>query len=207
MRRLKTRTPAKRLSFVGAFAVTALISVLLSALTSCRVSDRRGFHLDLTDFDQQAAVLDDVLVWPVQQRGVKLDDSLLRRMTEHLHRGVLRREYSALSRSMTDKIAETQGPDEAIAIQAAKQKQADGVLLLHLTKWDERGLLSLGKVRAEGELRLVSPEGSLLWQGRLVCDEVLVDGLGGPRSLEERRQVAVERLADLVAARLPQHRV
>ncbi|MCB9890533.1 MAG: hypothetical protein H6832_08295 [Planctomycetes bacterium] len=184
-----------------------LIATVLLGSTSCRVSDRRGFTLDLTDFEQSAAVLDDVMVWPVQQRGVRLSETLLQRMTDRLHRGVVRREYSALNRAMIDKIAEMQGPDESIAIQAAKQKRADGVLLLHLTKWDERGLLSLGKVRVEGELRLLSPEGSVLWQGRLVCDEVLVDGLGGPRNLEERREVAVERLADLVAARLPQHRV
>lgn len=184
-----------------------VLGAMLLLTGSCRVADTRGFRLDLTDFDQNSAVLDDVIVWPVQQRGVRLSDPLLKRMTDRLHRGVLRREYSALSRTLIDRIAEQQGPDESIALRAAQQKNADGVLVVHLTKWDERGLLNLGKVRAEGEVRLLAPDGSVRWQGRLICDDVLVDGLGGPRKLEERREIAVERLADLVAARLPRHKV
>lgn len=183
------------------------LAIGLVFAASCRMAEKRGFHLDLTDFDASASLLDDVMVWPVQQRGVRLSDSLLRRMTARLHRGVVRREYSALSRALIDRIVDTQGPDESVALRAAQQNKADAVLVLHLTKWDERGLLSLGKVRAEGELRLLEPDGSVRWQGRLVCDDVLVDGLGGPRKLEERRQIAVERLADLVAARLPRHKV
>lgn len=183
-----------------------LIAVLATA-ASCRVADRRGFQLDLTDFGAEATVLDDVMVWPVQQRGVNLSEELLGRMTRRLHRGVVRREYSALSRQLVDRIASDQGPDESIAVRAAKQRNADGVLVFHITKWDERGLLSLGKVRAEGQLKLIAPDGSVRWQGRMTCDTVLVDGLGGPRKLDERREVAVERLADLVAARLPRHKV
>lgn len=199
------RLAQMRASWTKATALVLMLGLVFAA--SCRVADRRGFYLDLTDFDAKASLLDDVMVWPVQQRGVRLDDRLLRRMTARLHRGVVRREYSAMSRALIDRIVETQGPDEAVALRAAKQNSADAVLVLHLTKWDERGLLNLGKVRAEGELRLLGPDGAVRWQARMVCDDVLVDGLGGPRKLEERRQVAIERLADLVASRLPRHRV
>lgn len=184
-----------------------LAASICFTLASCQVARKRGFHLELTDFDMTTQRLDDVVVWPVQQQGGDLSDELLARMTARLHQGVRDREYSVISRSMVDHLAGQLGTDEQAALAALERTAADGVLVVQLTGWDDQALLRLGQVRAEGQLRLLDAGGQVRWQGRIRCEDVLVDRLTGPKDMDERREIAVERLAELLASRLPRHRV
>ncbi len=187
--------------------LSILVLAGLLVASGCQVAKRRGVRLDLTDFDKATETIDDLIVWPVQERGTGLAPDMLRLMTRALHDGMRDRDYSVLSRTMIDNLADQLGKDDAAAVKALEAKSADGVLVVRITRWDERGLLSLGKIRAEGELKLLGPGGRVRWQGRLHCDAELVDRLTGPRELEARRREVVERIAVFLANRLPRHRI
>ncbi len=183
----------------------------LVVLAACQMPRRSSAVLEYTVFEPGPSSaplwIDDVIVWPAQQNGTRLTPPLLELFSTRLHRGMRDRQYSVIARPLVRSLADQLGAAEAGAQSALQSTKADGVLVVRFTRWDEAGLLSLGRVRAEGTLKLLGSEGRVRWQGRIRCDKVLVEGPGAPRDLAERRAVAVERLAELLAARLPPHRV
>jgi hypothetical protein len=186
----------------------ALAASLLLALGACQMAQKTGFFVDVTDLPAEPnTFVDDIVVWPVQASGTVLTPELVERMTKALHQGMRDQDYSVISRPLVRNIVGQTGQGENAPLQALERTDADGVLVLKLTHWDERGLLNLGKVRAEGEVQLVGPGGRLRWQGRVRCDDTLVGRQVDTRDLEERRRIAVDQFAAMVASRLPRHRV
>lgn len=83
----------------------------------------------------------------------------------------------------------------------------DALLMIAITGWDESGLRSRGVLKAEAELRLYeggSPEGPLLWGGRVArrVDLNLSEGQVG--LLKELRPKAIKAFAAQVLAELPE---
>jgi hypothetical protein len=95
----------------------------------------------------------------------------------------------------------------ARAVSTVKELEADGVLLVWLAEFDTIDLGLDGRVKVKGDLVLLGPDGKELWKGgfrslkRLVLPQ---DNM--PPTVQARRALAVDRLAELLAERLPDHR-
>ncbi len=181
--------------------------LLLASLPACRTARPRGLFVDVTRMDASAskAFVDDVLVWPVLCPDGPWAGTIRDRLLRRLREGLLRRDYSVLSRTKSLELAERFGPGPSAALRAGRELGADGVLIFELGRWDERGLANAGVLRAEGSFRLMSPEGKRIWYGRFRMDTKVVDSWSEIRGLEDRRKVAVDRLAEGLTARMPAH--
>ncbi len=183
-----------------------LVSVMF--LSSCRVAEPRGFFADLSRTDAEVRVfpLDDLLVWPIQSQEAKLIP-YLDAMTREIRRGLIQSQYSVLSHRKAVELAKSLGKGRTEALEALRRLKGDGVLVISVDTWDERGLESLGRVRCQGKFVLLSPEGNVLWQGRFRNNGVLVDRDSGVFSLEDLRLEAAKNLARMLTKKFPPHRI
>ncbi|HHI80821.1 MAG TPA: hypothetical protein ENK02_12700 [Planctomycetes bacterium] len=200
------RTLANKKQWVWQVLPVLLVGFL--SLSSCRVAEPRGFFSDLsrTDAEVRAFPLDDILVWPVTSKDPKLA-GVLDLMTRELHQGLLRAQYSVLSHKKAVELAQSLGTGQDSALEALRRLKGDGVLVVSVDSWNERGLESLGKVETQGRFVLLSPEGTVLWQGRFRNNGKLVDPYFESHLLEDLRLEAVKNLARKLSKKFPPHRV
>ena len=151
------------------------------------------------------ASVDDLIVWPVLAPPGLLDDAMLNTMQNAIYRGMIDHRYSALSPGMVKGLSKRLGLSEAAAKKAGKEVEADGVLLISLSTWDEAGLYTLGRIRAEGEIKLLGPDGKLIWGGSIHCRSKLVASKGRRMSLAEKRREAVRSFARQLVKQIPRH--
>lgn len=190
---------------------------LLCTLACQNQGSRDPFLVDLTVIQpERPTKIDDVIVWPVRNDGAALRTEELDSFRGALRRELIDRKYSVLSDSVVLEKAgpAARRPDDdrdrsgtvARAVSVAKELEAHGVLLIWLRKFDDLDLGTEGRVRSEGDLRLIGPDGRDLWKGSFNANARLIqveDSL--PPSTAARRPLAIERLAAELARRLPDH--
>jgi len=191
----------------------ALGSLLL--LASCHSVPPGGFHFEDSTTVFRAAkgkLIDDVLVFPVANiDGAHLSEASLQRMTASLGRGLIRSRYSVLSKAAVDSVVpkeerRTRAAGRRAALAAAKKLEADAVLILWISTWDEYALDTLGRIQARGEFQLLAKDGTEYWKGRFSCREKVTEEPGSvPPTREARRGHAIDRVMELFVGKLPKH--
>lgn len=191
---------------IGRMVLVFLISLGFAA-PGCRLAQKRGFHVDLVLLEDPGDFVDDVLVWPVADSTGGLDDTLCDRLTRKLGAEMIEREYSVLNADLVGKKAQRYGASEASARRVLEELDSDSALVVRVTEWDERGLTHLGRVRVTLGFKLIGRAGKVLWTGRMIGRDVVIDALAAPRTIKERRAIAIDRIARELVAKLPWHRV
>ncbi|MFQ5506941.1 MAG: hypothetical protein ACE5F1_19390 [Planctomycetota bacterium] len=188
--------------------VLLFLGICLSlAAPGCRLAQKRGFHVDLMRLEDPQDFVDDVLVWPVADSTGGLDDALCDRLTRKLGQEMIEREYSVLNAELIGKKARQYGVGEASARRVVDELDSDSALVVRVTEWDESGLAHLGRVRVTLGFKLIGRAGRVLWTGRMIGRDIVIDSLAAPRTIKERRRIAVDRIARELVGKLPWHRV
>ncbi|MEZ5987830.1 MAG: hypothetical protein R3F30_01625 [Planctomycetota bacterium] len=200
MARLPSNPVARRSS-----RTLVLAGLVASALLSaCEAPRPDSFVVDPVLYPAPDEEIRDVLVWPVIVVGESpLDGTMRDLLATRIYEGMINHRFSALAPSLVQQLSKEFGVTEAGASKAVGAADADGVLVLTMSDWDEAGLYALGKVRTRGEIKILNKAGKVRWIGRFTVDSTLVPGESGNASLEEKRRQAVEAFARRLSRWLP----
>ena len=189
-------------AFRPGFSARALVILVALLAASCKLARPRGYVIQLNDVASQGARIDDVAVWPVIAPGELMSQMSVDAFTGYIRQGLIGKQYSVLSGDFVKRHAT--GANEAAARSAHEKLEADGTLIVTVRDWDERGFDTVGSLAVGIDFKLVNAGGDL-WSGSMKGLEDVIRPGDSPRNLQERRDLALQRIAAKLVARMPAH--